>query len=120
MPSFLIEYGGWGYSNPGHGSGKEEVNKMAQKPSPTQDESSPPGDGGGPSQDALNIIHKLQENYSFFAELLDEEVAELVSLCKKESYEADQVVFREGDIADHFYLVLSGEIAITIGETEVA
>ena len=32
----------------------------------------------------------------------------------------DQVVFREGDIADHFYLVLSGEIAITIGETEVA
>ena len=32
----------------------------------------------------------------------------------------DQVVFREGDIAEHFYLVLSGEIAITIGETEVA
>jgi CRP-like cAMP-binding protein len=93
---------------------------MAQKPSPTQDESSPPRDGGGPSRDALNIIHKLQDNYSFFAELLDEEVAELVSLCKKESYEADQVVFREGDIADHFYLVLSGEIAITIGKTEVA
>ncbi|HBK80315.1 MAG TPA: hypothetical protein DDZ83_11725 [Nitrospinae bacterium] len=44
----------------------------------------------------------------------------IASLCKKESYEADQVVFREGDIADHFYLVLSGEIAITIGETEVA
>ena len=72
------------------------------------------------AQGSSDIIRKLQINYSFFAELTDEEVAELLNMCHKVSFEDGRVIFQEDDIADHFYLVLSGEVIISIGGTEVA
>ena len=49
-----------------------------------------------------------------------EEVAELLEMSKNISFEADSVIFNEGDIADRFFLVLTGEVGVIIGQTEVA
>lgn len=71
------------------------------------------------SADMKEIINKLQRNYSFFSDMQEEEVAELLEMSKNVSFEADSVIFNEGDIADRFFLVLTGEVGITIGQTEV-
>jgi CRP-like cAMP-binding protein len=70
--------------------------------------------------DLKHLIEQLQMNYSFFSEMQDEEVTELLGVCNKISFEDGHRIFSEGDVADRFYLVLSGEIAITIGGVEVA
>ncbi len=44
----------------------------------------------------------------------------LFSLCNRISIKKDQTIFKEGDTADRFYLILSGEIIISIGGTEIA
>ena len=77
-------------------------------------------EGGLSSADMKEIISKLQRNYSFFSDLLEDEVTELLDMSKNVSFESDSIIFNEGDIADRFFLVLTGEIGITIGKKEVA
>lgn len=67
-----------------------------------------------------SLIRKLQKNYAFFADMLEEEVGAFLRLCKRDTYGPDDVVFREGDMGEEFYLIVSGEIIILMGEREVA
>ncbi|MBT3820463.1 MAG: cyclic nucleotide-binding domain-containing protein [Nitrospinaceae bacterium] len=68
----------------------------------------------------LNLIHKLQRNYPFFTDMEDMEVGQFLKLCKRENYEPGKGIFREGDNGNEFFLVVSGEVIITVGEKEVA
>ncbi len=66
------------------------------------------------------VIDMLHENYSFFADMQDDEIAEFLAMCKQISFQNGQKIFSEGDIADNFFLVLSGEVSISIGGNEVS
>jgi CRP-like cAMP-binding protein len=66
------------------------------------------------------VIKKLQKNYSFFAELEEREVHELLASCRGITCEKGRVLFKEGDIGDRFFLVLSGEIVISKSSRELA
>ena len=67
-----------------------------------------------------SLIHKLQKNYHFFSDMTEDEVSEFLRMCKQETYKEGKKIFSEGDSADHFYLLVSGEISIIINEKEVA
>lgn len=66
------------------------------------------------------LIRKLQKNYHFFEDMTEDEVSDFLRMCKQETYEDGEKIFSIGDSADHFYLLVSGEVAITIKESEVA
>ncbi len=66
------------------------------------------------------LIHKLQKNYHFFSEMTEDEVNDFLKMCKQETYEEGQNIFSEGESAEHFYLLVSGEIIISIKGAEVA
>ncbi|MDA1000007.1 MAG: cyclic nucleotide-binding domain-containing protein [bacterium] len=66
------------------------------------------------------LIRKLQKNYTFFGDMLEDEVGSFLRLCKRDTYGPGDVVFREGDIGEEFYLIVSGEIIIRMGDRDVA
>ena len=66
------------------------------------------------------LINKPQRNYHFFSEMTEDEVSDFLGMCKQETYEEGQNIFSEGESADHFYLIVSGEIIISIKGAEVA
>ncbi len=70
--------------------------------------------------DLLRLIQKLQQNYAFFSEMSEIEIGGFLKMCKQESYKEEQKIFSEGDDADHFYLLVSGEVSISIKGNEVA
>lgn len=68
----------------------------------------------------LALINKLQTNYPFFSEMGDKEVGQFLKLCKQENFKEGDIIFREGDSGNDFYLIVSGEISIQVEENEVA
>jgi signal transduction histidine kinase len=57
------------------------------------------------------VIRFLKTVY-FFSDLKDEEISIIGSVCSEQSYEDREIVFREGDAADRFFIVLEGEVEI--------
>lgn len=68
----------------------------------------------------LALINKLQNNYPFFSDMEDREVGQFLKLCHRENFKKGDIIFREGDSGDDFYLVVSGEVSISVGKKEVA
>lgn len=96
-------------------------NPVHSQDSLKQDSSAPaPGARAVHSPQLNHVIEMLHENYSFFADMLDDEIAEFLAMCKQISFQGGQRIFSEGDIADNFFLVLSGEVSISIGGNEVS
>ena len=56
----------------------------------------------------------LLSNHRFFAELTPETVRFLAAHASRRSIPQDHILFRHGDPANHFYLVLDGRISIEI------
>ena len=54
----------------------------------------------------------------FFQDLTDEEIRAISELCVERSYADGAVIFREGDGADRFFIVLEGEVEILKGDEE--
>ena len=42
---------------------------------------------------------------------------EFISISTKESWEKGHIIFREGDHADYFYVLLNGHVKLSIGDT---
>ena len=74
--------------------------------------------GGAPLAENPHYIANLQKEYGFFADMQDDEIYQFLRLCHRESFKAGEEVFSEGDQADTFFLILSGEIVITAGDQE--
>ena len=68
----------------------------------------------------LALINKLQNNYEFFWDMEDKEVGQFLKMCHQENLEKGDKVFQEGDSGNDFYLIVSGEISICVGQKEVA
>jgi len=66
------------------------------------------------------LIGKLQNNYPFFSDMENEEVVHFLKLCSQQSFNEGDEIFKERDSASHFFLVVSGEIGITVGQKEIA
>ncbi len=49
----------------------------------------------------------------FFSHLTEEELARIIALGRVVAYPKDMVLFREGDVGEAFYIVVSGSIRIT-------
>ncbi|MBT4095860.1 MAG: cyclic nucleotide-binding domain-containing protein [Nitrospinaceae bacterium] len=66
------------------------------------------------------LIEKLQSNYSFFMDMAHSEINELLSFCTRETFHPGYRIFSKGDVSDTFYLLVSGEIRILIGNREIS
>ncbi len=51
-------------------------------------------------------------NVSFFQTLSDPDIRNIMKFCREEDLEPGQVIFKEGDKADRFYIILSGEVEV--------
>ncbi|MGQ9602163.1 MAG: ATP-binding protein [Candidatus Bipolaricaulia bacterium] len=58
---------------------------------------------------------RLLRRFELFSGLTEEELAFLASLGREEVYEPGTVLFKEGDPAREFFLVLAGEVALEMG-----
>jgi len=68
----------------------------------------------------LVLINKLQNNYSFFKEMGDKEVIYFLKLCEQKIFNTGDEIFTEGDAVSNFYLVVSGEVSISLDQKEIA
>ncbi len=59
--------------------------------------------------------YNFLKNVEFFNTLNDDEIQMLNQACVLESYEADQIVIREGDLKEKFYIILNGSVSIIKG-----
>lgn len=50
--------------------------------------------------------------FEIFSQLKDEDIERIISITNPAEFEGDSVVFREGEPADHFYLLTSGKILL--------
>jgi len=66
------------------------------------------------------LLEKLQKSYGFFSDMSRKELAWFLRLCSRRSYEAGDMVFREGEMGDCFYLIVSGEVLISRGTAQLA
>jgi len=67
--------------------------------------------------DQMDIVTALKRN-SIFASLEPEEINFLASAAHSEHMESGHVVFRHGERAQHFYLILAGEVSVGIPAIE--
>jgi len=58
---------------------------------------------------------QLLRRFELFSGLTEEELARLAALGREEVYEAGAVLFREGDPARDFFLILAGEVSLEMG-----
>jgi CRP-like cAMP-binding protein len=76
---------------------------------------------GREEMQAEEILRVLQ-NSKFFRNLPDEHLRKVASLCREESFEIGEWVFRQGDYGEHLYIVVEGHVhlerAMSIGDRE--
>jgi CRP-like cAMP-binding protein len=60
------------------------------------------------------ISPEILRKFTFFSDLPREVLVALAKIARQEKYAAGAVIFHEGDSADHFYLVLDGEVHLLI------
>jgi len=51
-------------------------------------------------------------NVSFFQTLSDPDIRNIMKFCREEELEPGQVIFKEGDKADRFYIIMCGEVEV--------
>jgi CRP-like cAMP-binding protein len=64
------------------------------------------------SEEAVLVTTDALRTCEVFAGLTDEELAQIISFCREESYAKDTIMFHEGDPADRFFVVQEGRISI--------
>ncbi|MDA1000006.1 MAG: cyclic nucleotide-binding domain-containing protein [bacterium] len=74
-------------------------------------------EGAPPIED---LISKLQNHYEFFREMDTSEILRFFRLCGRKSYHQDEIIFEEGDPGDTFYLIVSGEVRISLRGKEIS
>ncbi len=51
-------------------------------------------------------------NVPFFKNLSDEDIRQILKYCSETEFSSGELVFREGDQADRFYIIMSGEVEV--------
>ena len=55
---------------------------------------------------------KLRKNYTFFANLSEEEMIAFLRMCDRHNYKPGDVIFEEGEREGYWYIVLTGRVAV--------
>src|SRR5258708_38383214 len=53
-----------------------------------------------------------------FGTLTDDQIRELTRVARRHRYERDEVVFYQGDPGDSFYVILSGQVKVSVSSAE--
>ena len=56
---------------------------------------------------------QLLKKTAIFADLDDGELARVAEICKEISYQGGQVIFKEGEPGNRFYIIVQGEVRIS-------
>jgi CRP-like cAMP-binding protein len=56
------------------------------------------------------VSPELLRRYPFFAGLADEELSAIAKIANEESYSTDTDIFREGQVAEHLYVLTAGSV----------
>lgn len=70
------------------------------------------------AQDTLNILRKYRESFTFFFDLNDSQIYQLLKVCQVRKYKKGDVIFEEGEVARDMHLVMSGQVRIFKGKSE--
>jgi CRP-like cAMP-binding protein len=66
----------------------------------------------------METLERLLAEHPFFQDMEDRFIRQLVGCASNARFEAGQYLFRQGEIADHFYLLRKGHMAIEIHAQE--
>ena len=72
------------------------------------------------SQGPVESDSKAQDKLPVFSETEEMEIGQLLKLCERETFQSGARIFKEGECGNEFYLVISGEVIIRVGDKEVA
>ncbi|MBI2177455.1 MAG: cyclic nucleotide-binding domain-containing protein [Candidatus Tectomicrobia bacterium] len=84
----------------------------------TPDPVSPPAAAPKPTKAqernlSLGVLSaKLKKNYTFFANLSEEEMVAFLRMCDRQNYKSGAVIFEEGEREEYWYFVLAGRVAV--------
>ena len=62
----------------------------------------------------VDVVAELLHKHPFVEDLDQHHIEKLAEMASEVDYERDQVIFREGDECNLFYLILSGKVALEI------
>ena len=60
----------------------------------------------------MHSYFKFLKNVYFFKELSDDEIEIIRNVCHEKEYNAKDIIFREGALADKFYIILNGAVEV--------
>lgn len=69
----------------------------------------------------LTVIEKVLflQDVEIFEHVTNEDLSYIAAIAQEVRFDADKVVYKEGDISDSMYMVLEGKVKIHIGESLV-
>lgn len=67
------------------------------------------------AKETLEILEKYRESFSFFFDLDNQEIYQLLKVCQVKKFSKEEEIFKEGAVARDMYLVMSGRIKIVKG-----
>jgi len=69
------------------------------------------------TQETLNILRKYRESFTFFFDLDNSQIYQLLQVCQVRKYKQGEVIFEEGEVARDMHLVMSGQVRIFRGKS---
>jgi GNAT superfamily N-acetyltransferase len=69
------------------------------------------------SRSVLPRIAQVAQEIPLFSGLNAEQIKRLASVCTVSTFEAGEIIFKEGGVSDRLYVILGGDVDITINKT---
>jgi CRP-like cAMP-binding protein len=60
----------------------------------------------------IKEVRDVLQSIELFQGLSREDLDKLLKICQEESFNPDEIIFREGDMAEKFYLILQGHVEV--------
>jgi len=67
-----------------------------------------------------SLVEKLKRNYAFFSRMTYDEIVNLMRWCERKHFPAGAVIFEKGNPSEDFFLIVFGQVAVRVGEKELA
>lgn len=68
------------------------------------------------TRETLDILRRYRESFTFFFDLDNSQIYQLLQVCKVRKHRKGELIFDEGEVAREMYLIMSGQVRITKGK----